>query len=67
MEWSGNFTEEEYVAFAQDISDEDMPGFVTLTSFKHASVAGCSSLTQNHPRFFREKRDDSNTGVSTTT
>ncbi len=63
MEWSGNFSKEEYLAFAQDISDEDMPGFVTLESFKYASTAGSTSLAQGFPSFLRKRRDENSTLV----
>jgi len=66
MEWSGNFSQEEYLALAQDISDEDMPGFVTLESFKYASTAGSTTLSQGFASFSRKRRDESSTLVSAT-
>ncbi|CAM9291927.1 unnamed protein product [Scytosiphon promiscuus] len=48
MEWSGNFSKEEYLALAQDISDEDLPGTITLESFRFAAEVGVTFLSQGH-------------------
>lgn len=44
MEWSGNFSNEEYLALAQDVSEEDTPGVVTLESFMCAARTGAVNL-----------------------
>lgn len=55
MEWSGNFSQEEYLALAQELSEEDTPGIVTLESFKGAAMHGLVS-------FSRERGTCSTTG-----
>eukprot|EP00752_Nemacystus_decipiens_P014298 g12718.t1 len=44
MEWSGNFSKEEYLALAQDLSEEDTPGVITLESFMSAAKSGAVNL-----------------------
>lgn len=61
MEWSGNFSKEEYLALAQDLSEEDIPGIVTLESFKCAAKNGSVSLSPKHPPRWRKKGDESST------
>lgn len=61
MEWSGNFSQEEYLALAQDLSEEDMPGIVTLESFKCAAKNGSVSLSPDNSSRRRRKVDESGT------
>ncbi|CAN0435422.1 unnamed protein product, partial [Laminaria digitata] len=44
MEWSGKFFLEEYLALAQDISQEGTADVVTLSSFKRAAHIGCAAF-----------------------
>ncbi|CAM9202859.1 unnamed protein product [Ectocarpus fasciculatus] len=55
MEWSGNFSKEEYLALAQDIGQEDTPGIVSLESFKGAAEAGSLHLCPEHSPLRSEK------------
>lgn len=48
MEWSGNFSKEEYLALAQDIVDDDVPDTITLESFRFAAEAGGTSFAASH-------------------
>lgn len=61
MEWSGNFSKEEYLALAQDVSEEDTPGIVTLESYKCAAKNGVVCL----PRHSRKNGDQSNNRFTT--
>lgn len=54
MEWSGNFSKEEYLALAQDLTEEDAPGVVTLESFMFAAKNGAVCP----PSRCREKGDE---------
>ncbi|CAM9470835.1 unnamed protein product, partial [Hapterophycus canaliculatus] len=49
MEWSGNFSKEEHLALAQHIADEDIPGMITLESFRFATEAGATFFAPEHP------------------
>lgn len=62
MEWSGNFSKEEYLALAQDLSEEDTPGVVTLESFTCAAKTGAVHL----PPCWRRKGDESGSRSTTT-
>lgn len=55
MQWSGNFSKEEYLALAQEISEEDLPGVVTLESFMCAAKNGAG----HPPQCWRKKGDES--------
>lgn len=55
MEWSGNFSKEEYLALAQDIGQEDTPGIVSLESFKGAAEAGSLHLCPEYSPLRSEK------------
>lgn len=59
MEWSGKFSLEEYLALAQDISEEGTPDLVTISSFKSASHVGCAASASKCPA--RRKRETGST------
>lgn len=72
IEWSGNFSQEEYVALARNLSGEDTRGLITLDSFKNAVEVGSATLAAEKKLRRREKhhgvrtaatRDAQNVGV----
>lgn len=60
MEWSGNFSKEEYLALAQDIGEGDTPGIVTLESFKVVAESGSVPL---YPEYSPRRREKGTTVV----
>ncbi|CAN0132093.1 unnamed protein product, partial [Ectocarpus sp. 8 AP-2014] len=60
MEWSGNFSKEEYLALAQDIGEGDTPGIVTLESF---TVVAESGSVPPDPEYSPRRREKGTTAV----